>query len=81
MKMWLIEVNKGPCFAHSTDVTADLIPKFMEDMAKVLIDKNTEDIGKLELVLDMPFIKEPNEIRTNEEFTITCKKLQGSKKK
>ena len=49
-KMWLIEVNKSPCFAYSTDVTASLIPKFMEDMAKVIVDQS-EETGELELLL------------------------------
>lgn len=52
MKMWLIEVNKSPCMAYSTEVTANLIPLFMEDMAKVIIDKNEkETVGELELLL------------------------------
>lgn len=37
-KMWLIEVNKSPCMAYSTDITRTLIPRFMEDLAKVMVD-------------------------------------------
>ena len=42
LKMWLIEVNKSPCMAYSTKVTEKLIPMFMEDFCKVLIDKESE---------------------------------------
>ena len=55
--MWLIEVNKCPCMAYSTGVTKTLIPKFMEDMAKVLVDKKVDpeaETGLLELLLEFP---------------------------
>ena len=38
LKMWLIEVNKSPCMSYSTGVTRNLIPLFMEDLAKVMVD-------------------------------------------
>jgi hypothetical protein len=74
LKMWLIEVNKSPCMAYSTDVTAKLVPLFMEDVAKVVIDKG-EDTGKLELLIETPFVKEPQEIRSAEEFTVKGTRL------
>jgi hypothetical protein len=55
--MWLIEVNKCPCMAYSTSVTRTLIPRFMEDMAKVLVDKKADpeaETGELEKLLDFP---------------------------
>ena len=59
LKMWLIEVNKCPCMAYSTAVTRTLIPRFMEDMAKVLVDKNEDpesETGELEMLLEFPLI-------------------------
>lgn len=47
LKMWLIEVNMSPCMAHSTDVTGKLVPKFFEDITKVIVDKS-ENTGDLE---------------------------------
>jgi len=47
----LIEVNKCPCMAYSTHVTKTLIPLFMEDLAKVIVDKINDpncDTGDLE---------------------------------
>jgi tubulin monoglycylase TTLL3/8 len=51
LKCWLIEVNKCPCMAYSTHVTKTLIPLFMEDLAKVIVDKINDpncDTGDLE---------------------------------
>jgi len=76
LNLWLIEVNKCPCMAYSTGVTKKLIPRFMEDLAKVMVDvplqpkKKTKieslipteqehDTGKLELILQCPFVREP----------------------
>ena len=55
--MWLIEVNMSPCLAHSTDVTADLVPRFQEDLAKIIADPDGSDTGDLELILKKPLIK------------------------
>ena len=75
LNMWLIEVNKCPCMSYSTSITRNLIPLFMEDLAKVMIDKPEKpkgkgvtspksaihhDTGDLELILQCPFIKEPS---------------------
>ena len=79
-KMWLIEVNKSPCMAYSTEVTASLIPRFMEDMAKVIVDKGS-NTGDLELLLETPFIEEPKEERNAEEFTIRGQKIVNPKAK
>ena len=38
LRLWLIEVNKSPCMAYSTGVTRTLIPSFMEDLTKVMVD-------------------------------------------
>jgi tubulin monoglycylase TTLL3/8 len=59
LRMWLIEVNKSPCMSYSTAVTANLIPRFQEDLAKVLADPHGSDTGDLELILEQPFVREP----------------------
>jgi hypothetical protein len=54
----------------------------MEDMAKVLADKNTDQtVGKLEKLLELPFIKETQEFRSAEEFTVIGQSVQFKKKK
>jgi tubulin monoglycylase TTLL3/8 len=83
LKMWLIEVNKCPCMAYSTAVTRTLIPRFMEDMAKVLVDKKMDpeaETGELQLILEFPAISEPKEIRSAEEFTVLGKRMIEKKK-
>jgi len=89
--MWLIEVNKSPCFAYSTNVTRTLIPQFMEELAKIIVDKsdridgrNTRnstgnpslDTGDLEMILECPFVKEPvQEIRSGDEHTVVGRRI------
>ena len=75
LHMWLIEVNKSPCMAYSTAVTANLIPRFMEDMAKVIVDPKGSDTGCLDLILERPFIREPQEHRPAEEYTVCGTRL------
>lgn len=38
LRPWLIEVNKSPDFSYSTEVTRTLVPRFMEDLVKVMVD-------------------------------------------
>ena len=75
LHMWLIEVNKSPCMAYSTDVTAHLIPRFMEDMAKVIIDETANDTGDLELILEHQLVREPQEHRSAEDYTVSGERL------
>lgn len=56
LKMWLIEVNKTPSMAHSTEVTAKLVPKFMEDMVQIIVD-GKDETPDLELVLHKAFVE------------------------
>jgi tubulin monoglycylase TTLL3/8 len=39
LNCWLIEVNKCPAMDYSTAVTARLVPRMMEDFAKIIIDR------------------------------------------
>ena len=82
LKMWLIEVNKSPCFSYSTKVTRELVPAFMDDLAKIIMEKadkhtnNDTDTGNLELVIEIPFVKDSHqEIRTAEEYVVKGKKI------
>ena len=62
LRCWLIEVNKCPCMAYSTDVTKKLVPQFMEDITKIMVDQKKDpncDIGGLELLLECPLVREP----------------------
>ena len=56
LKMWLIECNKTPSMAHSTEVTAKLVPKFMEDMVQIIVD-GKDETPDMELALWKPFIE------------------------
>eukprot|EP00392_Amoebophrya_sp_AT5.2_P011129 g11204.t1 len=50
LKTWLIEVNSSPAMDYSTPVTTPLVKKVMEDLAKVVVDKDAESTGEWELV-------------------------------
>ena len=54
----------------------------MEDMAKVIADPEGSTTGDLELILEQPFIKEPQEHRSAEDFTVVGTRLgeAGTKK-
>lgn len=64
--------------AYSTHVTATLVPLFMEDLAKVIVDSQ-EQTGDLKLILQTPFVREPQEIRSAEEFAVIGKKIVNKK--
>ena len=69
LRPWLIEVNKCPALAPNTQVLKVLLPRFFEDVAKVMIDYNENkncDTGELELLLNYDKIKEPTEARNDE---------------
>lgn len=57
-KLWLLEVNKCPAMDYSTHVTADLVPRFMEDLAKIVIDKDPNNTGGFELIYESPFVRD-----------------------
>jgi hypothetical protein len=47
-RIWLIEVNTNPYFGIANEYIADLLPKMIDDMAKIVIDpiyppKNVEE--------------------------------------
>jgi hypothetical protein len=36
-KLWLLEVNKCPTMEYSTHVTRALVPRFLEDLADLML--------------------------------------------
>jgi hypothetical protein len=38
-KLWLLEVNKCPTMEYSTHVTRSLVPRFLEDLADLVLAK------------------------------------------
>ena len=76
LRCWLIEVNKCPCMSYSTGVTKKLVPLFFEDISKIMVDQKKDpkcDIVGLELLLECPMVREPQEFRKAEESGIkTC---------
>ena len=57
LKLWLIEVNKTPQMDYTTDITREMVPRFMEELVTLLIrDKHCEgappekDSGNFELL-------------------------------
>ena len=58
LNVWLIEVNTSPDISHSTPVTASLVPEMLEDLLKVVVDKEPRQLGKWVLLSTMPETKE-----------------------
>ena len=56
-KLWLLEINKCPTMEYSTEVTKNLVPRFLEDMTELIIDKREGDhpeVGGFERVYQVP---------------------------
>jgi hypothetical protein len=50
-RVWLIEVNTNPYFGIANEYIADLLPKMIDDMTRIVVDpyyppKNLEDRGR-----------------------------------
>jgi hypothetical protein len=50
-RVWLIEVNTNPYFGIANEYIADLLPKMIDDMTRIVVDpyyppKNLEDKGR-----------------------------------
>ena len=60
-KLWLLEINKCPTMEYSTAVTRKLVPRFLEDLTELIIDKrkgNHPFAGGLEKVYDVPKLRD-----------------------
>ena len=56
-KLWLLEVNKCPTMEYSTHVTRALVPRFLEDLADlVLAKKRPQQIKGFECIYKSPKI-------------------------
>ena len=55
-KLWLLEINKCPTMEYSTQVTKVLVPRFLEDLVELIIDKrkgNHPDVAGFEKIYDV----------------------------
>ena len=60
-KLWLLEINKCPTMEYSTHVTKNLVPKFLEDLTDLVVDKRKGDhpeVGGLERVFEVPKLRD-----------------------
>lgn len=57
-KLWLLEVNKCPTMEYSTHVTRVLVPRFLEDLADLMLHKKPRpvQIKGFERIYESPFI-------------------------
>ena len=55
-KLWLLEVNKCPSMEESTAVTEVLVPQFMEDLCRMIIDR--QKVEKFQLLINEEKIDE-----------------------
>ena len=65
-KMWLLEVNKCPTMEYSTGVTRKLVPKFMEDLTELIIDKRfkgEKQVKGLDLIYEVPELRDLKEYK------------------
>ena len=63
-KMWLIEINKCPTMEYSTAVTKKEIPRFMEDLTELMVEKDKKKdscVGGLEKVFELPKLRDLND--------------------
>ena len=60
-KLWLLEINKCPTMEYSTGVTRKLVPRFLEDMTELMIDKRKghyPEVGGLEKIYEVPKLRD-----------------------
>ena len=60
-KLWLLEINKCPTMEYSTHVTKNLVPKFLENLTDLVVDKRKGDhpeVGGLERVFEVPKLRD-----------------------
>ena len=60
-KLWLLEINKCPSMEYSTPITRRLIPRFMEDLTELIVDKrkgNHPEVGGFDRVFEVPKLRD-----------------------
>ena len=68
-KLWLLEVNKCPTMEYSTHVTKALVPRFLDELADLILQtKNRpERVHGFELIYKSPLIKQPQEVQEKDK--------------
>ena len=69
-KLWLLEINKAPTMEYSTAVTKRLVPRFLEDLTELIIDKrkgNWPEVGGFERVFDVPKLKDLSDFQQTQK--------------
>jgi len=62
---WLIEINQGPTMATSTTVSNELVSLFIEDLCKVVLDRNlgpSRDVGDFDHIYRQQLVPIPRYI-------------------
>ena len=55
LNLWLIEVNKCPTMQQNTEVTSELVPRFMRSLIALLkLDKPESDEGATRILETIP---------------------------
>ena len=60
-KLWLLEINKCPTMEYSTQVTRKLVPRFLEELTELIIDKRKGDhpiVGTFERIFETPKLRD-----------------------
>lgn len=62
-RVWLIEVNTNPYFGIANEYIADLLPKMIDDMTRIVVDpyfppRNVEDPGR-ENLFELIYSEQP----------------------
>ena len=71
----LIEINQGPTLSISTAVTKDLVEQMLEDICKIVIDRQGQrdgEAGNFVKIFRQPYVS----IRTNYSARIACFNLK-----
>ena len=71
----LIEINQGPTLSISTAVTKDLVEQMLEDICKIVIDRQGQrdgEAGNFVKIFRQPYVS----IRTDYSARITCFNLK-----
>ena len=74
----LIEINQGPTLSISTAVTKDLVEQMLEDICKIVIDRQGQrdgEAGNFVKIFRQPYVS----IRTDYSARITCFKVDSPK--
>lgn len=65
-KLWLLEINKCPTMEYSTKVTKNLVPRFLEDLTELIVDKREsgdEQVAGFEKVFSVPKLRDLSEFK------------------